>query len=81
MPGTSEIVVMVALAFFGVFGVIAMLVSHRFERYSPWLVLGFAGVCSAGSAYGFLRGAWPFGIAEAIWAFMALNRWRGRVRC
>jgi hypothetical protein len=81
MPSTGEIVVMVALAFFGVFGVIAMLVSHVFERYSPWLVLGFAGVCAAGSAYGFLRGAWPFGIAEAVWAFTALNRWQGRLRC
>ena len=81
MPGTGEIVVMDALAFFGLFGVIAMLVGHGFERYSPWLVLGFAGVCAAGSAYGFLRGAWPFGIAEAIWAFVALTRWLRRLRC
>jgi hypothetical protein len=27
------------------------------------------------SAYGFLQGAWPFGIVEAVWAVVALRRW------
>jgi hypothetical protein len=30
------------------------------------------------SAYGFLQGAWPFGIVEAIWSLVALRRWLGR---
>jgi hypothetical protein len=29
-----------------------------------------------GSIYGFLQGAWPFGLVEAIWSLVALQRWR-----
>jgi hypothetical protein len=53
-----------ALTAFGLFSVIAMLVCYAFERRSPWWVLGFAISCWLGSAYGFLQGAWPFGIVE-----------------
>jgi hypothetical protein len=28
-----------------------------------------------GSAYGFLQGAWPFGVVEAIWSVVAVRRW------
>jgi hypothetical protein len=28
-----------------------------------------------GSIYGFLQGAWPFGLVEAVWAVVALRRW------
>jgi hypothetical protein len=52
-----------------------MLVCYAFERRSPWFGLGFACACAAGSAYGFLQGAWPFGIVEAIWSVVALRRW------
>jgi hypothetical protein len=38
-------------------------------------VLGFAIACALGSAYGFLQGAWPFGIVEVIWAAVALRKW------
>src|ERR1700692_1006203 len=27
------------------------------------------------AAYGFLQGAWPFGLVEAIWSAVALRRW------
>jgi hypothetical protein len=27
-----------------------------------------------------LQGAWPFGLVEAIWAAVAVNRWRLRIR-
>ena len=41
--------------------------------------LGFALSCALGSVYGFLQGAWPFGVVEAIWALVAVRRWwRGR---
>lgn len=63
------------LTIFGLFAVTAMLVSYALERRSPWYVLAFAVSCGLGSAYGFLRGAWPFGIVEAIWAGVALRRW------
>jgi hypothetical protein len=42
--------------------------------------LAFAGACALGSVYGFLQGAWPFGLIEAIWALVAVNRWRLRKR-
>jgi hypothetical protein len=39
------------------------------------LILAFAAACALGSVYGFLQGAWPFGVVEAIWAGVALRRW------
>jgi hypothetical protein len=66
---------MTALSIFGLFAVTAMLVCYTLERRSPWLILGFAGACALGSAYGFLQGAWPFGLVEAVWSVVALRRW------
>jgi hypothetical protein len=63
------------LTLFGVFAVTAMLVCYAFEHRSPWFVLAFAGACVLASAYGFLQGAWPFGVIEAIWAVVAGRRW------
>jgi hypothetical protein len=59
----------------GLFAVTAMPVCYALETRSPWFVLGFAIACARGSAYGFLQGAWPFGVVEAIWAVVALRRW------
>lgn len=70
---------MSALTAFGLFAVTAMLVTYALEKRSPWFVLAFAGSCALGSAYGFLAGAWPFGIVEAIWALVATGRWRRRI--
>ena len=67
------------LSLFGLFAVCAMLLCYAFERRSPWFVLGFAAACALGSVYGFLQGAWPFGIVEGIWAVVALNRWRAQL--
>ena len=53
----------------------AMLVTYALEARSPWFVLLFAASCLLGSAYGFLQGAWPFGVVEAIWALVAFRRW------
>jgi hypothetical protein len=64
------------LSAFGLFSVTAMLVFYAFERRSPWCILGFAMGCASASAYGFLQGAWPFGVVEAIWAAVAVERWR-----
>jgi hypothetical protein len=63
------------LAIFGLLAVAAMLVCYAFENRSPWFVLGFALACMLGSVYGFLQGAWPFGLVEFIWALVALRRW------
>jgi hypothetical protein len=64
---------------FGLFAVTAMLLCYAMEDRSPWFVLAFAGACGLGSLYGFLQGAWPFGVVEAIWAGVALRRW-SRIR-
>lgn len=64
------------LTVFGLVAVSLMLVCYAFEARSPWWILGFAGACALGSAYGFLQGAWPFGVVEAIWSLVALRRWQ-----
>lgn len=69
-----------ALTLFGLFAVTAMLVTYALENRSHWFVLGFAASCALGSLYGFLQGAWPFGLVEAIWAVVALRRWAVRRR-
>ena len=66
---------MTPLSAFGLFAVTAMLVTYALERRSPWFVLAFAAACALGSVYGFLHGAWPFGLVEAVWSFVALRRW------
>ena len=66
-----------ALTLFGLFAVSAMLICYACEKRSPWFILAFAGSCALGSIYGFLQGAWPFGLVEAIWALVALRRWWG----
>lgn len=66
---------MSSLTLFGLFAVTAMLVCYALERRSPWFVLAFAASCALGSAYGFLQGAWPFGIVEIAWSAVAARRW------
>lgn len=67
------------LTWFGLFAVSAMLVCYALEERGPRWIAGFAVACALGSAYGFLQGAWPFGVVEAIWALVALRRWRQAV--
>jgi len=64
------------ITLFGLVAVAAMLVFYALEHRSPWYVLAFAVACVLASAYGFLSGAWPFGVLEAIWAVIAFERWR-----
>jgi hypothetical protein len=76
----NTVVHMDALTAFGLFAVTAMLVFYALEERGPWYVLAFAGACALASAYGFLQGAWPFGIVEAIWALVAARRWQVKTR-
>jgi hypothetical protein len=69
-----------ALTIFGLVAVTAMLVTYALEGRSHWFILAFAGACLMGSAYGFLQGAWPFGLVEAVWAVVATIRWVRRPR-
>ena len=66
---------MTPLNLFGLFAVTAMLVTYALEKRNPWFIFGFAIACLLGSAYGFLQGAWPFGMVEAVWAAVAFRRW------
>ena len=63
------------LTIFGLFAVTAMLVCYTLEPRHPRFILAFAGACALGSVYGFLQGAWPFGLVEAIWSGVAVRRW------
>jgi hypothetical protein len=69
---------MSALSLFGLFAVTMMLICYALDERSPWYGLGFAVACALGSLYGFLQGAWPFGLVEGIWALVALRRWAKR---
>jgi hypothetical protein len=60
---------------FGLFAVTAMMVCYALEEKSPWFILAFSAACALGSVYGFLQGAWPFGIVEAVWTLVAAQRW------
>ena len=64
------------LTSFGLIAVSLMLVFYTLEDRSVWFILAFAGSCLLASAYGFMQGAWPFGVIEAIWAGVAVARWR-----
>ncbi len=66
---------MTSLTIFGLFAVTAMLVCYALEARSRWFILAFAGACALGSVYGFLQGAWPFGLVEAVWSVVAIRRW------
>jgi phosphatidylglycerophosphate synthase len=76
----EELMTMDWLTLFGLFAVTAMLVCYALEHRSRWFILAFAVACALGSIYGFLQGAWPFGLVEAVWAVVALRRWSVRQR-
>jgi hypothetical protein len=65
------------LTLVGLIAVTAMVVTYALEARSHWFILGFAFACALGSVYGFLQGAWPFGLVEAVWSVIALRRWMG----
>ena len=63
------------LTIYGLAAVAAMLLFYALEARSHLFVLAFAAACLAASAYGFLQGAWPFGLVELVWSGVALRRW------
>jgi hypothetical protein len=66
------------LSLFGLLAVTGMMICYALEDRSPWFILGFAASCALGSVYGFLQGAWPFGLVEAVWTGVAFWRWNSR---
>jgi hypothetical protein len=65
-----------ALTAYGVLALTFMMAMYGLERRHPRYVLAFALGCALASSYGFLSGAWPFGVVEAIWALVALRRFQ-----
>lgn len=65
-----------ALSLFGLFSVTLGLVFYALEERHPGYILAFAGACVLGSIYGFLQGAWPFGLVEVAWTIVAVRRWQ-----
>lgn len=64
-----------AITVYGVVAVTFMMAMYALERRHAAFVLAFAAGCLASSAYGFLSGAWPFGVVEAIWSVIAVRRY------
>jgi len=60
---------------FGVLAVSFMMAMYALEAKARVFILLFAVGCVLSSAYGFMSGAWPFGIVEGLWTFVALRRW------
>lgn len=66
----------VALTIYGVTALTFMMAMYGLERRGPVFVLLFAVGCALASSYGFLSGAWPFGVVEALWSLVALRRYQ-----
>jgi hypothetical protein len=66
------------LTAFGALAVTFMMVIYALESRGRGYILGFSCGCLLSSAYGFLAGAWPFGVIEVIWAGVAVKRYRDR---
>lgn len=60
---------------YGVAALTFMMLMYALERRGSAFVLSFAAGCLLSSAYGFLSGAWPFGVVELIWSGIALRRY------
>ena len=62
------------LTAFGSLALTFMMVMYAFEGRDRRFVLAFAAGCVLSSCYGFLSGAWPFGVVELVWAEVAVRR-------
>ncbi len=62
------------ITLYGVVALTFMMLMYALEKRGPGFILAFALGCALSSTYGFLSGAWPFGVVEAIWTLVALRR-------
>ena len=67
----------VSITIYGVCVVSFMMAMYALEKRGRQFIFLFALGCLLSSAYGFLSGAWPFGVVELIWSGIALRRWHG----
>jgi len=68
------------ITLYGVVAVGFMMLMYAFERRGRRFVAAFALGCVLSSVYGFLSGAWPFGVVEAIWSLVAVRRFLNSAR-
>ena len=64
-----------AVTLYGVCSLTFMMMMYALERKGRVFVLSFAGGCVLSSIYGFMSGAWPFGVVELIWSGIAVRRY------
>jgi hypothetical protein len=64
-----------AVTLYGVVAVTFMMLMYALEKRGSVFIAAFALGCALSSTYGFLSGAWPFGVVEGIWTFVALRRY------
>jgi hypothetical protein len=62
---------------YGVVAVSFMMVMYALEGRGRLFIILFSLGCLLSSVYGFLSGAWPFGVVELIWSVIAIRRWHG----
>ena len=65
-----------AVTIYGVCAVTFMMAMYALEHRNRVFILLFALGCVLSSIYGFLSGAWPFGVVELIWSAVAVRRYR-----
>ncbi|HEY5438521.1 MAG TPA: hypothetical protein VIJ99_06450 [Acidimicrobiales bacterium] len=66
----------IGVTIYGVGAVSFMMLMYALESKGRTFIAHFALGCTLSSVYGFLSGAWPFGVVEGIWTFVAIRRWR-----
>ena len=67
-----------ALTAFGLASVGFTALCYALEDRGPNWTLGFAVGSALSSIYGFVQGAWPFGVVEIVWTIVALRKWHAR---
>ena len=67
------------LTLFGLSALTFMMAMYALESRGRGFIAAFAAGCALSSLYGFLSGAWPFGIVEGIWVLVAVRRWKAKI--
>ena len=65
-----------AVTIYGVIALSFMMLMYALESRGRRFVELFALGCVLSSIYGFASGAWPFGVVELVWSFVAVHRYR-----
>jgi len=63
------------LTVFGLLALGSMMAFYALEGMATAFIVAFAVACVGASIYGFLSGAWPFGVVELLWSTVAFRRW------